>query len=77
MHPTPKTSEELHYVRMVRGGIRFLVSLRTKVYVIGISMLMLLGVSTGFFRRGGWVVIDDHFFVEHEPQNNLFLCHIY
>lgn len=74
MHPTPKNC---HYVRMVGGGTRFLVSLRTKVYVIGISMLMLLGVSTGFFRRGGWVVIDDHFFVEHEPQNNLFLCHIY
>ena len=55
MHPTPKTSEELHYVRMVRGGIRFLVSLRTKVYVIGISMLMLLGVSTGFFGvEVGW-----------------------
>lgn len=53
MHPTPKNC---HYVRMVGGGTRFLVSPRTKVYVIGISMLMLLGVSTGFFsawRLGG------------------------
>lgn len=55
-----------YYVRMVGGGIRFFVSFRIKVYVIGILMLMLLGVLIGFFWCGGWVVIDDYFFVEYE-----------
>lgn len=48
--------EELYYVRMVCGGIRFFVSFRIKVYVIGILMLMLLGVLIGFFGvEVGWL----------------------